>query len=223
MGYESPEPEPEPEPEPGPELEPELETETETETEPEPVEDEQYGELHRFLAHIGCLKHKHKFVHAEVPFESLLQYMDEDDLKEIGIDKGPRVKILKTMAAWRASHGHGEEPAADSQEVLATKLSDLMEREDRRCTCPICFLRYTDSETTRRLMPRVVACGHTFCEGCLEDQLDSHSVLVHRQRGILQDDQDTQDKTIGCPTCRVSIVVPQGDAANLTPNFALLG
>ena len=63
--------------------------------------------------------------------------------------------------------------------------------------CSICCERFDD----KKLCPRLLSCGHSFCSGCLE--------------------QLFRDKAIICPTCRITVSVPTG-VAGLPKNFALL-
>jgi hypothetical protein len=52
------------------------------------------------------------------------------------------------------------------------------------------------------MTPKIITpCGHTFCQGCI---------------GRLR-------PPVTCPTCRQTVVLPAGGAANLTTNFAVLG
>ena len=58
--------------------------------------------LNAFLSSQGLSKHLEKLAENEVDFETLLIF-EESDLKELGIAKGPRVKMLRTMLAWQES------------------------------------------------------------------------------------------------------------------------
>lgn len=62
-------------------------------------------------------------------------------------------------------------------------------------TCPICFDQYNDKEK----IPRILTCGHTFCQNCLMD-LRTSNILT-------------------CPTCR-SYFSP--DVKQLIKNFTIL-
>ena len=57
-----------------------------------------------------------------------------------------------------------------------------------------------------------MACGHTFCQGCLELML----VKLPREGRATH-------KTLPCPTCRVETRVPGGKAEMLIKNFLALG
>lgn len=61
--------------------------------------------------------------------------------------------------------------------------------------CPICFDPYNDKEK----IPRILTCGHTFCQHCLMD-LRTSNILT-------------------CPTCR-SYFSP--DVKQLIKNFTIL-
>jgi hypothetical protein len=66
------------------------------------------GMLRTFLTEHGMIKQMQKLKEAEVDFETLLMMTDprrpvttnENDLKECGLAKGPRVKILRTCQPW---------------------------------------------------------------------------------------------------------------------------
>ena len=62
-------------------------------------------------------------------------------------------------------------------------------------SCPICFDQYNDKEK----VPRILTCGHTFCQHCLMD-LRTSNILT-------------------CPTCR-SYFSP--DVKQLIKNFTIL-
>ena len=63
-------------------------------------------------------------------------------------------------------------------------------------TCQVCL------ENMLELNPRLLSCHHTFCEGCLRNQI----------RG----------QKLTCPTCRLETVIPDGDVTKLTKDFRLL-
>jgi hypothetical protein len=63
-------------------------------------------------------------------------------------------------------------------------------------TCPICFDHYNDKDK----VPRILPCGHTFCQSCLMD-LRTSNILT-------------------CPTCR-KYFAP--DVKQLIKNFTILG
>ena len=104
-----PEPEPEPEPEPP---EPQLESQPELQLEPEaePKEpklkpeaetnaDGDYAELRTFLLAHKLTRHYDILVQHEVSFDALVE-LAESDLQEIGLAKGPRVKMMKCAAKF---------------------------------------------------------------------------------------------------------------------------
>jgi len=62
-------------------------------------EHSRYNQLFRFLSSIGLNKFASVLIENEVDFETLLIFT-EADLKELGIAKGPRVKMLRTMHDW---------------------------------------------------------------------------------------------------------------------------
>lgn len=62
-------------------------------------------------------------------------------------------------------------------------------------SCPICYDPYNDREKT----PRILSCGHTFCQGCLLD-LRTSNILT-------------------CPTCRTYF---SPDVKQLIKNFTIL-
>lgn len=62
--------------------------------------------------------------------------------------------------------------------------------------CPICYDHYNDKDK----IPRILQCGHTFCQNCLMD-LRTSNILT-------------------CPTCR-KYFAP--DVKQLIKNFTILG
>lgn len=62
-------------------------------------------------------------------------------------------------------------------------------------TCPICYDPYNDKEK----IPRILSCGHTFCQNCLLD-LRTSNILT-------------------CPTCRTYF---SPDVKQLIKNFTIL-
>ena len=62
-------------------------------------------------------------------------------------------------------------------------------------TCPICYDHYNDKEK----IPRILSCGHTFCQHCLMD-LRTSNILT-------------------CPTCRTYF---SPDVKQLIKNFTIL-
>ena len=62
-------------------------------------EHSRYNQLFRFLSSIGLNKFASVLIENEVDFETLLIFT-EADLKELGIAKGPRVKMLRKMHDW---------------------------------------------------------------------------------------------------------------------------
>ena len=66
--------------------------------------------------------------------------------------------------------------------------------------CEICFLTFSSAE---QRAPRILPCGHTFCESCLNDM-----VRTNKKKG-----------KINCPSCRLEVAVPEGGASRLPKNF----
>ena len=62
--------------------------------------DEDYEVLVRFLTDQKMLKHKETLIENEVNFSSL-EHFGESDYKELGIAKGPRVKMLRVLPIWK--------------------------------------------------------------------------------------------------------------------------
>ena len=71
-------------------------------------------------------------------------------------------------------------------------------------SCPICFELFGDG-----VVPRMLGCGHSFCEVCLDKMLWPLPTRGGR-------------KTLGCPKCRLECDVPRGRAAELPVNFLVL-
>ena len=63
--------------------------------------DDDYRVLLAFLTAQGMTKHKDLLIQNEVSFDTMLMF-EECDYKELGIAKGPRVKMLRTCKTWHA-------------------------------------------------------------------------------------------------------------------------
>ena len=70
--------------------------------------------------------------------------------------------------------------------------------------CPICFELFGDGT-----VPRMLGCGHSFCEVCLDKMLWPLPTCGG-------------GKTLGCPKCRRGGDVPRGRATELPVNFLVL-
>ena len=71
--------------------------------------------------------------------------------------------------------------------------------------CGICCERYGSCDL---MTPRILPCGHTFCEGCLTGvvaQSKTKDASGHR--------------TMACPGCRAAMKVPKGGAGKLIKNY----
>jgi curved DNA-binding protein CbpA len=129
----------------------------------EPDEASLYAELSDLLNQQGCSKYLPVFIEHEVTFDALCHF-EEDDLKELGIAKGPRVKILTTMRAFAGS-GLTVPQAAATAAAPEPAPAAVLERP----SCSICMEPYS---AAGGVVPRMlVACGHDFCEGCLDKML----------------------------------------------------
>ena len=130
-----------------------LEAEKQKQKEEGEGEEEQddYADLRRFLAEQKLTKLTEKLVENEVTFDCLL-HLEEDDLTELGVAKGPRVKLLRTMHSYVAAAKPGAEPAPAPARRRASSASG--QPPDEFC-CPI----------TQELMldpVLVVASGQTY-------------------------------------------------------------
>jgi hypothetical protein len=74
--------------------------------------------------------------------------------------------------------------------------------------CAVCFERYTSDADSARL-PRILKCGHTFCQHCITMQLT---------KTLAQGNS----KPYSCPECRTITHVPRGQAARLTKNHGVM-
>jgi ankyrin repeat protein len=88
--------------------------------------------------------------------------------------------------------------AKDQAEAMAA-------RRPESPACPVCFENYHAS----KVVPRILACGHTICEHCLQMML---ATIV----------ANGNTKAIDCPKCRKETHVPRGRATELLINFDLL-
>lgn len=76
-----------------------------------------------------------------------------------------------------------------------------IQMEDAGVSCSVCFESFREED---RFLPRLLSCGHSFCEKCLS-QLPLSSTSA-----------------IACPKCRHETSVPKGDVKVLPRNFDLL-
>lgn len=65
------------------------------------------GVLRAFLASQGLEKFESVLADNEVRNLETLCMLQEEDLSELGMLKGPRVKMLRTMKAWQAEQNSG--------------------------------------------------------------------------------------------------------------------
>lgn len=93
-----PPPQPRPLP-PQPHLNP-LQTPLPPSLPPPECTDEDMGELRTYLQEMGYSRYEKNFIQHQINFDTLL-LCEEQDLAQIGIAKGPRVKIMKTARSWR--------------------------------------------------------------------------------------------------------------------------
>ena len=97
-----------------------------------------FEELHSFLEANGLLRWKPLFVEHEITFDALLHF-EERDLRDLGIARGPQVKIIRTMHRWRGERAaasmtrhfiDGDTPPPPQQQQ--TPVSDSSARQRRR-------------------------------------------------------------------------------------------
>jgi len=67
------------------------------------VEEGEYEELRTFLSKADMTKWYETLIMNEVSFDALLE-MSESDLQELGLAKGPRIKMMRTAEKFRASN-----------------------------------------------------------------------------------------------------------------------
>ena len=82
----------------------EIQRQAEKQKQEEEEEEKQddYTDLRLFLAEQKLTKLTEKLVENEVTFDCLL-HLEEADLEELGVAKGPRVKLLRTMQSYAAA------------------------------------------------------------------------------------------------------------------------
>ena len=85
----------------------------------------------------------------------------------------------------------------------AATLTEMAQHGD--LDCEICFERHCSAE---QRTPRLLPCGHTFCESCLDDMASS---APSPNKG--------KQQQIGCPACRTPAEVPKGGVRHLLKNY----
>ena len=98
----------------------------------------------------------------------------------------------------------GSDAAEAAPLVLAARDKSAPAPVLEAASCPICLHLYGDS-----IAPRMMGCGHTFCDGCLDEMLRPLPACG----GI---------KKLSCPKCRTECSVPKGRAAELPANFDIM-
>ena len=115
------------------------------------------------------------------------------------VDSRQRTAEAEARAAERVARAEAAlRQANDRVEAMAV-------RRPAAPACPVCFENYHASE----VVPRILACGHTICERCLQTML---ARIV----------ADGNTKAIDCPKCRKEMHVPRGSATELPIVFDLL-
>ena len=95
----------------------------------------------------------------------------------------------------------GSDAAEAAPLVLAARDKSAPAPVLEAASCPICLHLYGDS-----IAPRMMGCGHTFCDGCLGE-------MLRPRFGI---------KKLSCPKCRTECSVLKGRAAELPANFDIM-
>jgi hypothetical protein len=188
---------------PGPEPEPAQEPELELAQEPEPepataaiaMPDWSAAQVLEWVVTIGLPAHSTSTVCAVL--ESL--ELDGDELIEL------RPKILQKMLQKAGA----EDAAALTKQILAARdvAGSVATAHDDGLAiseCRICFEVYT-SEADSARVPRILTCGHTYCQECIRTQLTT--ILAQGN-----------SKPYSCPECREITHVPRGQASRLTKN-----
>ena len=81
---------------------------------------------------------------------------------------------------------------------MAEGCDSRLDSSDMFC-CTICFEKYNETDQ----LPKLLACGHTFCLTC-------HKGWANVKKGL-----------IICPTCKDKSTLPKGGVAQLKTNFEL--
>ncbi|KAL9963675.1 hypothetical protein ACROYT_G027202 [Oculina patagonica] len=97
------------------------------------------------------------------------------------------------------------------------KASSLAEDLSKELECAVCLEQYKE--------PKVLPCLHSFCKKCLEGLLtkETKNVQMSRIEGTAAQarSKKVQVWKITCPTCRISVEIPQGQIDSLPVNFFL--
>ena len=95
----------------------------------------------------------------------------------------------------------------DAEEAATTAEQAAAEPAERP-SCAICLEPYSVAGS---IVPRMLRCGHDFCEGCINRMLAPEPVARKRK------------KRLQCPGCRQEHAIRSGWASELPTAYALQG
>eukprot|EP01048_Picozoa_sp_COSAG05_P026702 COSAG05_NODE_7422_length_813_cov_0.717087_1_plen_167_part_01 len=88
-----------------------------------PGGEEKYEMLTAFLEEVHLERYKELLIEHQTDMETLLMFT-EDDLKELGIAKGPRIKIIRKAQEWAPKNLAAMRPLPLGYDPMASPASD---------------------------------------------------------------------------------------------------
>eukprot|EP01051_Picozoa_sp_SAG22_P017139 SAG22_NODE_2572_length_2426_cov_1.275032_2_plen_144_part_00 len=122
---------------------------------------------------------------------------------------------LAIYSSWVVHLHEGKARRLEELEAELQKDKEELATLRDRVTCPVCLEQFHSRGTLAcRIVPRLLGCGHTACEGCLR------AICNPLPPGP---QSSGKFKALECPVCRKQCKVPSGDVGNLPLVYAMLG